>query len=331
MTLENRIVLFLKLGNFLRNETSKETLKEWGYRARNGNGWFTEDNVALAIDNIAKAFLTEDALRQFSSTITPTEAKSVGLICAGNIPLVGFHDLLCVLLAGHKALLKLSSSDSVLMKFIIAKLIELEPEINGFIEIAERLNSADAFIATGSDNSSRYFEYYFKNKPSIIRKNRSSVAVFTGNESTLELRNLGNDIFRYFGLGCRNISKVFVPKGYKFDTFFESIEYWNTISIHHKYVNNYDYNKSIYLINGNHHYDNGFLLVTQNDGLVSPLTVLFYQEYSDKKDLEEMILNHKEKLQCIVGSDHTPFGQSQTPKIDEFADNVNTLDFLAGL
>jgi hypothetical protein len=331
MTLKNRIVLFVKLGNFLRNETSKETLKEWAYKARNENGWFTEDNVAMALDSIAHAFLSEESLQEFSHKIKPTQTKSVGLICAGNIPLVGFHDLLCVLLAGHKALLKLSSSDSVLMKFIIAKLIDLDPEIKDSIEISERLNSADAFIATGSDNSARYFEYYFKDKPSIIRKNRSSVAVFTGNERTTDLRNLGNDLFRYFGLGCRNISKVYVPKGYKFDTFFESIEYWNTISIHHKYVNNYDYNKSIYLINGNHHYDNGFLLVTQNEGLVSPLAVLFYEEYSDKKELDEMLLNHTEKLQCIVGTDYTPFGQSQTPKIDAFADKVNTLDFLAKL
>ena len=331
MTLENRIILFSKLGDFLLADSSKETLKDWAYRARNENGWFTEDNVALAIKNIAVAFLGKETLLSFTSTIEKTEKKKVGIICAGNIPMVGFHDLLCVILSGHKALIKLSSSDTVLMKLLIGKLLEIDPETSKCIEISERLNAADAFIATGSDNSSRYFEYYFKDKPSIIRKNRSSVAVLTGKETSQELRNLGNDIFQFFGLGCRNISKAFVPKGYKFDTFYESIEYWNTINIHHKYVNNYDYNKSIYLINGNHHFDNGFLLTTPDEGLVSPLSVLFYQEYKDEEELEALLQSHEEKLQCIVGSGYTAFGLSQTPKIDEFADDVNTLDFLAKL
>jgi len=236
-----------------------------------------------------------------------------------------------VLLSGHKALIKLSSSDTILMSNIIKKIIEIDTSISPQIELAERLNAADAFIATGSDNSSRYFEYYFGKKPSVIRKNRSSVAVLTGNESTQELRDFGTDIFQYFGLGCRNISKVFVPENYVFNTFFESIEYWNTIHIHHKFSNNYDYNKSIYLVNGEKHFDNGFLLVKPDKGLVSPLSVLFYEEYTDKDDLSAKLANHQNRLQCIVGSSYIPFGQSQTPKIEEFADDVNTVEFLNNL
>jgi hypothetical protein len=331
MTLENRIILFSDLGDFLVSEQSKETLKDWAYRARNENGWFTEDNVLMAIENIAKAYLDKESLNTFAQNIENKNPKKIGLICAGNIPLVGFHDLITVLLTGNIALIKLSSSDSILMKKIIQKLIELNPDIEPQIIIAERLNAADAFIATGSDNSSRYFEYYFGKKPSIIRKNRSSIAILDGNESNQELRDFGNDIFQYFGLGCRNISKIFVPKDYKFDTFFESIEYWNTIHIHHKYSNNYDYNKSIYLINGVKHLDNGFLMVSPNEGLVSPLSVLFYEEYKDAQDLEAKLEKHKDKLQCIVSTHRIPFGTSQTPKLADYADDVNTIDFLNGL
>lgn len=333
MTLENRIVLFSKLGEFLNAESSKDDLKYWAAQCKGENGWFTEDNVLLALKNIGQHFLKNEDLVAFCKGIKEDNEnpKKIGVIAAGNIPLVGFHDLLCTLLTGNIALIKLSSSDSVLMQKIISKLIEIDPEISSQIEIADRLNAADAFIATGSDNSSRYFEYYFGKKPNIIRKNRSSVAVLTGTESREELRNLGYDIFQFFGLGCRNVSKFFVPKGYKFDTFFESIEYWNTIHIHHKYSNNYDYNKSIYLVNGNHHYDNGFLLVTQSEHLVSPISVVFYEEYENEKALEEKLKAHEEKIQCIVGKNYTPFGKSQSPVLNEFADNVNTLDFLNNL
>ncbi|AWV97015.1 acyl-CoA reductase [Arcticibacterium luteifluviistationis] len=332
MTLEDRIILFSKLGEFLNAEGSKDDLKHWAAQCKGENGWFTEDNVLLALKNIGQQFLKKEDLIAFSKTIKENpNPKKIGVVAAGNIPLVGFHDLLCILLTGNIAMVKLSSSDSVLMRKIIAKLIDIEPEITSQIIIADRLNDADAFIATGSDNSSRYFEYYFGKKPNIIRKNRSSVAVLTGTESREDLRNLGYDIFQFFGLGCRNVSKFFVPKGYKFDTFFESIEYWNTIQIHHKYNNNYDYNKSIYLVNRNHHYDNGFLLVTQSENLVSPISVIFYEEYEDEKALEEKLDAHQGKIQCIVGKNFTPFGGSQSPVLDEFADNVNTLDFLNNL
>ncbi len=331
MTLENKIILFSKLGDYLKSDASADEKYRWAAAARNENGWFSEDNVQLALNHVANYYLSEGALRVYTSPVKSVETKAVGIIAAGNIPLVGFHDLMSVVLSGHKALIKLSSSDSVLMKMIIQKLTEWNPEISQFIQVAERLNDADAFIATGSDNSARYFHHYFGKKPHIIRQNRSSVALLRGNETDQQLRDLGNDIFTYFGLGCRNVSKLYVPENYVFDRFFESIEYWNTIRIHHKYNNNYDYNKSIYLVNGDKHLDNGFLLVKEDQNLVSPLSVVFYETYSNENDLDNKLELHRSKLQCIVGSGHVPFGQSQFPHIDDFADGVNTMEFLAGL
>ncbi|MCR9065275.1 MAG: acyl-CoA reductase [Cytophagales bacterium] len=332
MTLENKIVIFSSLGDLLSDKKSENMRLEWAARAKNENAWFTEDNVMLAIENISKCFLNEEKLRSFTKDLQKSNTpKVVGIVAAGNIPFVGLHDLLCVLLAGHKAMIKLSSSDSVLMKLFIGKLIEIEPKFEEQIIIAERLNAADAYIATGSDNSARYFEYYFGKKPSIIRKNRSSIAVLDGSESTMDLRNLGNDIFRYFGLGCRNVSKLYVPHGYKFDTFFEAIEYWNTIQIHHKYNNNYDYNKSIYLVNGDKHLDNGFLLLKEDQRLVSPLAVVFSEEYKNKTELDQKLGLYKDKIQCIVGHSYIPFGQSQTPQLKDYADGINTLEFLSSI
>lgn len=332
MTLKSRIVQFSILGDFLKNSANENELKDWAARAKNENGWFTEDNVMLSLNAIGHHYLSKEALESFTKDVfKPVLPKRVGIVAAGNIPLVGFHDLLCVLLTGHTALLKLSSNDTVLMLRIIQKLLEFAPELKDDIQVVDRIKDADAYIATGSDNSSRYFEHYFGKKPSIIRKNRSSVAVLTGQESTTDLRNLGNDIFRYFGLGCRNVSKFFVPKNYKFDMLYESIEYWNTIQLHHKYNNNYDYNKSIYLVNRDQHFDNGFLLIKEDERLVSPLAVVFYEHYEDQADLQQKLDSHEGKLQCIVGEGYIPFGQSQSPALNDFADGVNTMDFLSSL
>jgi hypothetical protein len=329
MTLKDKIITLSSLGKLLRSAEFTEKKSGWASRAKNENGWFTEDNVFLALDHISSHYLDEDLLVNYSSDMQPDVRKTVGVVAAGNIPLVGFHDLLSVVLSGHKALLKLSTSDSVLMKLMIDRLININPEIAQYITIADRLNSADAFIATGSDNSSRYFQHYFGTKPHIIRQNRSSVAILNGEESDRELRDLGNDIFFYFGLGCRNVSKLFVPEGYSFTRFFEAIEYWNTIHIHHKYSNNYDYNKSIYLVNGDTHLDNGFLLLKEDSNLVSPLGAVFYETYRDEADLNNKLEINSTKLQCIVGKDNIPFGQSQFPELNDFADGVNTMKFLA--
>jgi hypothetical protein len=241
-----------------------------------------------------------------------------------------------VVLSGNIALLKLSSNDTASMSFLINKLYEIDPKLKNIIIIAERLNDADALITTGSDNTAKHFEYYFASKPRIIRRNRTSVAILNGNESRAELADLGNDIFQYFGLGCRNVSKFYVPIGYTFDKFYESIEYWSTIQLHHKYNNNYDYNKSIYLVNRIPHLDNGFLLLKEDDALVSPISVCFYETYESDAHLEQLLAENAEKIQCLVSSNTRflnsfRFGEAQVPKLEDFADGIDTMEFLINL
>lgn len=254
---------------------------------------------------------------------------------AGNIPLVGFHDLLSVLISGHHVQLKLSSKDSKLIQYLIKHLIWLEPAFEKIIKIKEnKLENFDAVIATGSDNSARYFEYYFGKYPNIIRKNRSSCVILNGNESEEEMEALGEDIFSYFGLGCRNVSKAFVPKGYDLAKILSRWESYKEIIHHHKYCNNYDYQKSILLVNLIPFLDNGFILLQENEKLVSPISVLFYEYYTDQEDLEIKLNINKEKIQCIVGSNSlatVPFGGAQYPEVWDYADNVDTLTFLEKL
>ncbi|MBA4853589.1 acyl-CoA reductase [Emticicia sp. BO119] len=339
MQLKDFILTFSHLGGFILNENNAETISQWSYAARSENAWFTEDNVKLALNNIAKYYLNKDLLENFVATNhiqTNISPKKVGVVMAGNIPVVGFHDLLCVVLSGNIALIKLSSSDSVLMHFLIQKMFEISPEIKEFIQIIDKLNFAEAMITTGSDNTAKHFEYYFSKIPHIIRKNRTSIAILTGEESRTELANLGNDIFQYFGLGCRNVSKLFVPKGYTFDKFYEAIEYWSTIRIHHKYNNNYDYNKSVLLVNRTRHFDNGFLLLKEDTALVSAISVCHFEYYEDESHLRQLIDQHQEKIQCIVSKDRIfensfNFGEAQSPSLNDFADGVNTIAFLKGI
>lgn len=335
MTLEKRINAFVKLG--LKLETlggdEKEMLFE---KAQMENPWFTRPNLELSFKGIAK-FLTKEKLSSLVSKYKFNEQpKSIGVAMAGNIPLVGFHDFLCVLISGNTLVMKPSSQDSVLINFMKDELIKIEPDFANKIFIEARLNSVDAIIATGSDNTARYFEYYFRNKPHVIRKNRSSCAILLGEEPESELKNLGNDVFTYFGLGCRNVSKLFVPVGYDFIPLFKSWEGFSSIIHHHKYANNYDYRKSIFLVNKNDFLDTGFLLVIENENLVSPISVVYFEYYINQEDLNEKIAAQKEKLQCIVSAKgwfkgSVPFGQSQFPEIDDFADGVDTLAFLASI
>ncbi|MER0438698.1 acyl-CoA reductase [Emticicia sp. W12TSBA100-4] len=339
MQYKKHIITFSKLGDYITQNLDTDALKPLFWSARNENGWFTEDNVKLAVENIAKIYLNETALEKFAEKYAIKEnrnPKKIGIVMAGNIPAVGFHDLLCVVLSGNIALLKLSSGDTATMMFLINKLYEFDPELKNIIIIAQRLNDADALIATGSDNTAKHFEYYFATKPRIIRRNRTSVAVLNGNETRAELADLGNDIFQYFGLGCRNVSKLFVPVGYTFDKFYESIEYWSTIRLHHKYNNNYDYNKSIYLVNRIPHLDNGFLLLKEDDALVSPISVCFYETYESDKHLEQLLSESAEKIQCTVSSDARflnsfRFGEAQVPKLEDFADGIDPMEFLMDL
>ncbi len=304
------------------------------------NAWFTEKSVKQAITAIGGALNESDItiwLHRYPY-LKIDGNKKIGLILAGNIPLVGFHDVLCVLVTGNHALIKASAQDARLIKYVLKLLVDIEPAFAGNFTFTDRLVCFDAVIATGSNNSSRYFDYYFGKVPNIIRKNRNSVAVLNGNETTEQLNRLGHDIFDYYGLGCRNVSKLFVPAGYNFNTFFESIESYQPIIHHHKYNNNYDYNKSIYLVNGDKHLDNGFLLLKEDQRLASPLAVLFFEYYTDLQSITDLLTREGQNIQCIVS--HIPlqvtnqvvdFGQSQLPKLWDYADSIDTIEFLANL
>lgn len=334
MTLEERINAFAALGEKLRHHP-EEAFKALSARVANENPWFTPDNVRLALEAVA-GWLYHDLLIQWSSAYPPSKgsSKTIALVLAGNIPLAGFHDFLCVLISGHRALIKPSSKDSSLFIFLLELLFEICPSLESQVVLSTNaIKGFDAAIATGSDNSSRYFKYYFGRYPCIIRKNRSSVAILSGRESASDLTSLGLDVFSYFGLGCRNVSKIFVPPGFSFDTLMEAWASWGTILHHHKYANNYDYQKSILLVNRTPHLDNGFLLFREEpDAIVSPIAVVFYSVYKDNASLTDALTKNKDKIQCIVGNDpHVPFGKAQYPRLTDYADDMDTMKFLTEL
>jgi hypothetical protein len=336
MSLADRIEAFAQLGNKIKG-LSIDELDSLTDKVRNENAWFVPDNAKMALQGIAK-FLDKEVLEKWTSnySLTNSLSKKIGVAMAGNIPLVGFHDLLCVLLLGHQLMAKLSSQDSVLMKFVKGSLIEINPAFADQIFFEERLKNLDAMIATGSDNTSRYFEYYFRNIPHIIRKNRTSCAVILGEETPDEFRELGKDIFTYFGLGCRNVSKIFVPENFDFIPLLDNLQSFQPIINHHKYANNYDYQKSILLVNQIQHYDAGFLLLTENQNLVSPISVIYYEYYLDQNDLNSKLQSHQEKIQCVVSANgwykkSIPFGDAQFPEVNDYADGVDTMAFLISL
>lgn len=339
MKLEERIVLFSELGDTIQSSLGSDEMKDLFSLAKSRNPWFTTDNIRLAFKEVAAHFLNKEKLSRLTeqydaSFFSPEAVREVGIVAAGNIPLVGLQDLIHVVLSGHKAVYKPSAQDEVLMRYLIGKLKEINPAVDRFLVAADKLTGLEAYIATGTGNTSRYFEYYFGKKPHIIRKNRISVAVLDGTETRTQLADLGNDILEYFGLGCRNVSKLYVPAGYDFKAFFESVEYWNSITLHSKYVNNYDYNKSIFLVNGDRHLDNGFLLLKESTALHSPISTVFYEEYTDAEKVFDELEAEKENIQCIVSGTRkgtVAFGHSQSPELWDYADGVDTLRFLAGL
>jgi hypothetical protein len=301
------------------------------------NGWFTREQVYFAVNSWAKALTDENLTKWLSNyNFSEVEPKTIGLILAGNIPLVGFHDFLSVLISGHTVLVKTSSNDQHLIKFLANYLIAIDKSLEERITFTDgKLENFDAVIATGSNNTARYFEYYFKNKPSIIRKNRNSVAVLDGNESHDDLVYLGEDIFRYFGLGCRNVSKLFVPKGYNFDAFFKAIFEYQDVIHYEKYANNYDYNKAVFLMSNFKLLDNGFLTLKEDESYSSPISSVFYEYYESLSDLKNRLKNEEEQIQCIVSNSLTEnsiaFGQTQKPQLWDYADNVDTLEFLISI
>lgn len=251
---------------------------------------------------------------------------------AGNIPLVGFHDFISTILSGNIAVCKLSSDDKTLLPALASHLITFEPSLKEKIEFTiGKIGKVDAIIATGSDNSMKYFEQYFGHLPHIFRRNRTSIAILNGNESKEELELLGRDIFQYFGLGCRNVSHLLLPKGFKIDLFFEAIVDYHDIVNHHKYANNYDYNKAVYLMNKAELLDNNFVLLRRTEDLFSPLGMVHYHFYESENELQNYIELHKEKLQVIVGKEYTPFGMAQCPKLNDYADGVDTIEWLSKL
>ncbi|WP_411274465.1 acyl-CoA reductase [Daejeonella sp.] len=336
LTTKQRLQAFAELGKILSSPDKQ--LTDLINSARQFNAWFTPESTGNAVQAIAKMLNKADLEKWMKAYKMLRESRrySVGLILAGNIPLVGFHDILCVLTTGNRALIKLSSQDSKLTPYVLQKLVEIEPGFTDQIEYIDRLVAFDAVIATGSNNSSRYFKYYFSKVPHVIRKNRNSIAILNGHESGEQLQKLGHDIFDYYGLGCRNVSKVYVPAGYNFKNFFEGIEVFKPVIDHHKYNNNYDYNKSIFLVNLDKHLDNGFLLVKEDKRLASPLAVLYFQEYHDIRILERELVEMADQIQCIVSVDKLTIetvnpGESQKPALWDYADGLDTIAFLIGI
>jgi hypothetical protein len=348
-TPEQRFKAFVKLGDFLRDftSTSSDLLKsddntsEWHSKfesaitlAGHKNGWFTKEQVMFAINAWAEQ-LTEKNLDTWLKRY-PLGAnihKTVAIIMAGNIPIVGFHDFIAALMSGNRVLAKCSSNDNVLLPFIANYLKHIEPGLTSEIEFSEgRLSEFDVVIATGSNNAARYFAHYFGRKPNIIRKNRNSIAILTGEESKEQLKALGEDMFRYYGLGCRNVSKLFVPEGYSFDTFFECIHTYQRLINQNKYANNYDYNKAVYLMSEFPFLDNGFFLLKEDKGYASPIGTAFYETYDSREDLIKRLRRDADQIQCIVGGDKIekslPFGKTQKPDLWEYADGIDTVEFL---
>lgn len=352
MQLQERINAFVKLGEFLgqfsnevieknenieHNDSFFDGFKQQLKLAEEHNGWFTVENIKFALSSWTEALTAKNLNTWLNAySINPKTPKQVAIIMAGNIPLVGFHDFLSVLITGHSVLVKQSSNDKHLLPYLAKYLEYIEPYFKNKITFTEgKLENFDAVIATGSNNTARYFEYYFKDKPSIIRNNRNSVAVLTGEETHEELKNLSEDIFRYYGLGCRNVSKLFVPKGYNFDAFFEAIYHWHPIVNKAKYANNYDYNKAVYLMSEFDMLENGFFMIKEDESYASPIATLFYEYYDDAEQLKHKLKLDKNKIQCIVSNGFTEneiaFGATQKPQLWDYADSVDSVEFLLAI
>ena len=333
MTLKERISLFSSLGELIKNSLDAK-FEEKINQAIQLNPWFTKHHIKTSFDSISQMLEEENLVNWIGSyNLSETKSKDVLIITAGNIPIVGFHDLLCVLICGHKAILKISSKDNILMKYIIELLISLDSRIADYIVIVDDIvkNKYDALIATGSDNSSKYFNYYFKDCKSIIRKNRRSVAILNGEETDEDLKQLAKDIFLYFGLGCRNVSKLYLPSGYDTDKLFNAFFDYKDVINHLKYSNNYDYNKTVYLMNSEKLLDNGFVLLKEDKSIQSPVATVFFEYYNNRSELNDFIEENKVLFQCIVSKDDIEFGQTQFPKINDYSDQIDTIEFLLSI
>lgn len=330
--IEQRLEILEKLRHYMSGNTDEwQEVKE---RAERKNGWFTGPFVQSAVDNICNAYLEPEAIRSFSENFRGTfhsgRIKTIGIAMAGNIPLVGFHDFLSVFVSGHKQRIKFSSKDDQLLAHLITKLYEWDASLVDAVNASDMLKGCDAYIATGSANTARYFEYYFGPYPHIIRRNRTSVAILTGNEEPAELSKLADDVYLYFGLGCRNVTKLFVPEGYDFIPLLNAFRKYDELKHHNKYRNNLDYNLALFILNKQFYMSNESILLIENDHLFSPVSVLNYSYYTNQDMLLNSLRGH-EDIQAICGHDHIPFGEAQQPGLMDFADGVNVIDFLKKL
>ncbi len=338
MTLTNRIEALIKLGEFLQDLNTEEinAICDTAYYA---NRWFEQENTKLALVGIRDEFLDKEKLISWANhyKFKENSAKKIGLVLAGNIPAVGWNDIQCVFITGNISQIKYSEKDSIIIPFLIKKIIEFEPQFADQFEIVERLKEYDAVIATGSDNTARYFHSYFGKYPHIIRKNRNAVAVLSGDESKEDILNLGKDIFTFFGLGCRNVSKIYIPTDYNFDNFLEILHDNNFIVNNNKYKNNFDYNIALFLLNKVGYKNNGCLIIREDERLTSRIASIHYEFYKDKNDLLEKLQSQKENIQCIVSNisldnfNVFSFGKAQQPSLMDYADGADTMAFLTSL
>ncbi len=331
MNLAERIAVIKILNEYILADVGP--FKAIKQKAFEKNKWFTEEFINLSCKNISTQFLDAQKLKTWidyyhiDDNINP---KKVGIVMAGNIPLVGFHDFLSAFITGHHQHVKLSEKDDVLLTHFIEKMCEWNPKVANVIKISSLLKDCDAYIATGSNNSARYFHYYFGKYPSIIRKNKTSVAVLTGNESTEELTLLADDVHTYFGLGCRNVTKIFVPKEYDFVPLLNDFRKYNYFADHTKYKNNYDYNLALLIMNNKLYMANESIILTENENIFSPVSELYYSFY-ESQNVVFNDLDKSENIQCLAGKNHLPFGATQTPSLFDYADGIDTMQFLLGL
>ena len=336
MTLKERLGVLTSLGEYLRLHDDR--LQAHMHRASTDNPWFTPENIRFALDQITAWLLNEEALMSWTKELKSTDRpKRVGVIMAGNIPLVGFHDLLCVFVSGNISIIKLSEKDKYLIPFLIKVLGELDARTTAYFEVVDKLQEFDAVIATGSNNSARYFEYYFSKYPHIIRRNRNAVAVLDGTESDTELSGLCDDLFIYFGLGCRSVSHCFVPHGYDFSRLIGQMKRYEHLSNHNKYRNNLDYNMALHMLNKVPHISIPNLILLENPALISPVGCLYYTFYQDREMVFETLKSQRGEIQCVVtnqdisGLPCVRFGDVQKPALDDYADGIDTLAFLQNL
>ncbi|WP_392437940.1 acyl-CoA reductase [Cruoricaptor ignavus] len=344
MEMQGKVSALAKVGDFLGKFL---TTDEAGYSAQQKdfagilqrseieNPWFTQQNLRFALNSWAELLNEENLNNWLKNYEFLNKGKRIGLILAGNIPMVGFHDVICVILSGNFPLIKLSSKDRLLIPFLL-KLWQEFSEGDVQFEIVEKLQDFDAVIATGSNNTAHYLEFYFKDKPRIIRKNRTSIAILSGEETDADLQNLARDIFQYFGMGCRNVSRLFIPKSFEINRLFENFISFGHIINHHKYANNYDYNKAIFLLNRDDFWDNNFVMLREEASLFSPISVLNFSRYENLQEVEEFITENETDIQAVVSNFQlkipvVKFGEAQQPSLETYADNVDTMKFLAGL